>query len=300
MRKTVFVLLIFVFLLTAVGCGVRQSATSNVSLSEERSYSINGVFFDAKASTTHALTAEESGFAEDAVQQRIIRNAELSLDVENLDVALEELERLIKQSTGFVANSSVSGRGENRTAWLTIRVPEARLDSFLIEGKELGKVLHTNIYTNEVTLQYIDLEARISNLERQEERLLSILDKAENIEDILRIEQELGRIRGQLETLTGEFRYLRNQVEYSTVSMTLRETPTASPVITGSGLKGVWQRGTAGLVNTVNAMLTGLGNLLVFLLTFLPLFALLAAIAAAAAYIGKKTGRGGPRTPDAE
>jgi energy-converting hydrogenase Eha subunit E len=241
----------------------------------------------------------DDGSAGNSGPQRVIRNADLSLDVENLDAALDELGRNVRQAGGFVANSSVSGRGENRSARLTIRVPEARLDSFLEQGSKLGKVNYVDISSDDVTLRYIDLEARIHNLERQEERLLSILDKAETIEDILRIEQELARVRGQLESLTGEFRYLRDRVDYSTVTISMRETPTASPVITGSGLKGVWQRGIAGLVNTVNGMLTGLGSILVFLLTFLPLFALLTVIAVVAVFIMKRIGKDGRRTPDA-
>jgi energy-converting hydrogenase Eha subunit E len=102
-----------------------------------------------------------------------------------------------------------------------------------------------------------------------------------------------------LESLTGEFRYLRDRVDYSTVTISMREASTASPVITGSGLKGVWQRGVAGLVNTVNGMLTGLGSALVFLLTFLPLFALLTVIAVVAVLVMKRMGKDGPRTPDA-
>lgn len=140
----------------------------------------------------------------------------------------------------------------------------------------------------DVTLHYVDLEARIRNAERQEERLLEILGKAETVEDILRVEQELARVRGQLEAMTAEFRYLSDQVDFSTISVSLKETPTASPTITASGLRGVWQRGVAGLVNSVNAMLTGLGSGLVFLFTALPYFLLLAGVGVPTAIVARK------------
>lgn len=297
MRRAIYVLLIFVLLLAVAGCGGKQSTSAPSAPQEDRA--ISEELGKGAAPAPSMPPYGEDGSAGDSGPQRVIRNADLSLDVENLDASLDELNRAVRQAEGFVANSSVSGRGENRSARLTIRVPEARLDSFLEQGKELGKVNHVDISSDDVTLRYIDLEARIHNLERQEERLLSILDKAETIEDILRIEQELGRVRGQLESLTGEFRYLRDRVDYSTVTIYMRETPTASTVITGSGLKGVWQRGIAGLVNTVNGMLTGLGSMLVLVLTLLPLLALLTVFAVVVVFVRRRIGKNGPRTPDA-
>jgi hypothetical protein len=127
---------------------------------------------------------------------------------------------------------------------------------------------------------------------------LSVLDKADTVEDILRVEKELERVRGELESLTGEFRYLRDQVDYSTIQVYLRETPTASPVITGSGLRGVWQRGVEGLVNTVNVMFTGIGNMLVYLITILPFLAVLLLIIVPVIILINRLAKKGPRTPE--
>jgi len=98
------------------------------------------------------------------------------------------------------------------------------------------------------------------------------------VQEILDIEKELERVRGQLESLTGEFRYLRDQVEYATVNIHLTESPKASPVITGAGLRGVWQRGLLGLTASINGLLASLGDALVFLLTSLPYLLIVAII----------------------
>lgn len=230
-------------------------------------------------------------------EQKLIRTASISLDVENLDMSLQEITAAVRKAEGFVAESNLHGPAGNRLAYLTLRIPAARLDSLLAELETLGKRTEKSTGSSDVTLQYVDLEARIRNLERQEERLLAILDKADVVEDVLRVEQELARVRGQLESMTAEFRYLRDRVDYAAIHVSLRETPTASPTITGSGLRGVWQRGTAGLVNSINAMLTGLGNMMVALMSALPYLFIIALLAVPVYLMVRRFA--GPRTPGA-
>jgi predicted small lipoprotein YifL len=179
MRRAVYVFLVVVLLLAVAGCGSKQNASSPPSAPQEDRAISEELGNKGVAPAPGMPPYGDDGSTGDSGPQRVIRNADLSLDVENMDAALDELDRAVRQAGGFVANSSVSGRGENRSAMLTIRVPEARLDSFLEQGKDLGKVNYVDISSDDVTLRYIDLEARIHNLERQEERLLSILDKAE-------------------------------------------------------------------------------------------------------------------------
>lgn len=288
-RKKVLLMVVVLLLALAAGCGTgRKTQTQPGEPALDRAVAPPKMAEEAQSSVD-----PDGGLA--GSTQRVIRNAELSLDVEDMDRALAELEAAARRAGGFVAHSSLSGRkGENRFASLTLRVPEARFDTFIEEAAALGRLNFRNTYTQDVTRQYIDLEARIRNLEHQEKRLLTILEKAQTIEDILHVERELERVRGQLEALTAEFRFLRDRVEYSTVTITLRETPMASPVITGSGLKGVWSRGIAGLVNTVNAMLGGFGNFLVFLLTALP-YLLLAVVILLPAALAVRRFRG--KTP---
>lgn len=300
MKQRLHVLALLVVVLVALaGCGARSSDTSNSA--KQEGYA--GAPAPASPPMYDAV-AEESRAAGDAsftsAEQKLIRNADISLDVENIDGALEEVRRIVKAVGGFAAESSISGgTGDNRRAWLTLRVPAAKLDVVLEDIEGLGK--RTNLHTGDqdVTLHYVDLEARIRNAQRQEERLLDILGKADTVEDILRVEQELARVRGQLESMTAEFRYLSDRVDYGTISVSLRETPKASPTISSSGLKGVWQRGVTGLVNSVNGMLIGLGNLLVLILTALPYLLLLAAVGIPLLVVLRKLRANRPRTPDA-
>jgi hypothetical protein len=301
-RGTVFIVLLVVLLLLA-GCGMQQSKDSGAVFPEESAPAAPAFDGDMKEGIDASFGNRAGEVFQDTVVdetgQKVIRNADLSLDVEDMDKTLADISLAVRQAGGIVANSSLSGRkGEDRSANLTLRVPQAHFDSFLDTVTVLGRQNSRNTAIRDVTLTYIDLEARIRNLEHQEERLLSVLDKADTVEDILRVEKELERVRGELESLTGEFRYLRDQVDYSTIQVYLRETPTASPVITGSGLRGVWQRGVEGLVNTVNVMFTGIGNMLVYLITILPFLAVLLLIIVPVIILINRLAKKGPRTPE--
>lgn len=293
------VLLLVVVLLVLAGCG--SGTQTNESMPDK------GVGFEQAPAPAPASPPEraleqprptaDGSFA--GAEQKLIRTAEIALAVENIDDALAEISRAASIAGGYAAELNISGADGERFAWLTLRVPVTKLDQVLAEIEVVGKRTSLRMGDQDVTLQYIDLEARIRNAARQEERLLEILDKAKTVEEILRVEQELARVRGQLESMTAEFRYLSDQVDFSTISVSLQETPTASPTITGSGLRGVWQRGVAGLINSVNAMLTGLGSGLVFLFTAFPYFLLLAGVSiptviVARKFLGKKL-----RKPDA-
>ncbi len=278
-RKTMaFILAALALLVLLAGCGARQkTAYPGAEMPAPAAPPAFGRVEERGAQG--AGKPDDTAHVSLAVEQKLVQNAERSIEVEDMDAAVSRLEAMVRAAGGLVADSSQSGRpGENRYASFTLRVPTDRFDGFLEELDTLGKVTNRRKYANDVTMYYIDLEARIRNLTRQEERLLEILDKAETVEDILRVEQELSRVRGQLESLSGEFRYLKDRVDYSTIHVYLRETPAASTVITAQGLKGVWGRGFAGLVRSVNTMLAGLGNLVVAGLTLLPYLLLLALV----------------------
>ena len=97
---------------------------------------------------------------------------------------------------------------------------------------ELGNVKSISENTKDVTMQYIDLEARIANMEAQEERMRT-LERAETIGEIMEIERELGRIRGSIESMSGEFKYLRERVNYSSINIGLRKRSGTEVIIGG-------------------------------------------------------------------
>jgi hypothetical protein len=215
----------------------------------------------------------------DVIDRQLIKTAHLSIGVPEFSAASREVERITVEAGGYVLRSSshVTDTGHRRGS-VTIRVPETNFLSVIGELEKIGEVKSRSTSAQDVTEEYIDLEARLENYERQEARLLEILNKAETVEDILRVEDQLGRVRGEIERLTGRLRYLNERIEMAAITVELYEP---EPITRSWGLRNALKLAVAGFITTVNA-------LIVFIGYALPL----AVILSAAYYYRKK--RAGP------
>ena len=138
------------------------------------------------------------------------------------------------------------------SANLVLRVPSTSLSTVLERIRPLGRVLAEQASRTDVTAQHIDLTARINNLRLQEQRLLTLLGKAENLGDIFALENELARIRTEIENYEGQLRFLDEQVSLSTISLYLQ------PTGAGPGPEsGFWER----LVDAFLKSLSWMGRL---------------------------------------
>jgi hypothetical protein len=157
-------------------------------------------------------------------QERVvIYNAHVSLETSNIEGTLARIRGLAESYGGYVAGSSRSTYGMQSRAEIAIRVPKDRFHTALQQIESYGKVIDEGTTSEDITQQYIDLKARLSNLQKQEERLREILDMANTIDEILRVESELGRVRGEIESLQGQINYLEGNAEMSLISVTLAE-----------------------------------------------------------------------------
>ncbi len=162
----------------------------------------------------------------------LIRTGSLRMRVEDVEKSHEEVVRIAREANGYLANTSLSSEQGPPRAAMTIRVPSENLDDVIREIAALGKVLKREMGTQEVTEEYVDLSSRKRNLEREEERLLELLDRAGKISDLLQVEQYLGNVRGQIERIAGRMRYLENRVGLSTLNINL-EGPEPAPSVGG-------------------------------------------------------------------
>ncbi|NIM45088.1 MAG: DUF4349 domain-containing protein [Nitrososphaeria archaeon] len=163
------------------------------------------------------LTGLEAG------ERMVIYTSQVSVEVEDVDAAINEIQSIAEGLGGFVEAVSVSG-GQRKSGYITIRVPQEEFYSVIRRIEGIGNVTNKEVLGKDVTEQYIDLEARLNNAKSEEERLLAILEKATEVKDILLIEKELMRVRETIERLTGQLQYLESRVAYSTISIYLEET----------------------------------------------------------------------------
>lgn len=155
--------------------------------------------------------------------RKVVKSANLSLVVNKAREAVEELKAIAKKSNGFVESANVYETGDNRVAGsITLRIPSDRFDDALREAKGIAvKVTHESVNAQDVTKQFVDLEARLRNFKAQEEQYLLILKRAEKISDILSVTQSLNGVRENIERLQAEMNYLSAQIDMATISIEL-------------------------------------------------------------------------------
>ena len=163
--------------------------------------------------------------------RKLIRNAQVELEVTNFETAVERLTTLAAEAKGFVAtqNSSKLPNGKLQGT-IVIKVLPENLESFLQKARALGELKNQSIGTEDVTKAYFDTDARLRNAKRMEERLLEMLQKKTGkVSDLLEVEKELGRVREQIEQMQGELKYYDALVQYATVTVSLAEKDLNEP-----------------------------------------------------------------------
>lgn len=187
---------------------------------------------DATQAALQLATADES------VERKIIKTGNLELHVADLDASAEQIRKLVKDAGGFVASQSFFAQpGSWPRCNLTLRVPSGEFDRVMAELRKHGEVRHLRIGTQDVTEEFIDLEARLRNLEREEGVLLDLFERrTTKLTDVLEVERELSRVRGDIETTQGRLRYLKHKVSLSTIEVQLTEIGEAA-----IGPTGRWQ-----------------------------------------------------------
>jgi len=156
-------------------------------------------------------------------ERMVIYNAYVSLETGDIQGTLTKIRSLAESYGGYVAGSSRSSYGVQATAEITIRVPKDKFHVAVQEIETYGKVLDERTTSEDVTQQYIDLKARLENLQRQEKRLNEILGMAQTVDEVLNVERELERVRGEIESLQGQINYLERSVAMSVITVGLKE-----------------------------------------------------------------------------
>lgn len=192
--------------------------------------------------------------------RKLTRRIGLDAETEDLDGLMTAIEKKVAQLGGYVENRKVySGSAyaayeQRRYADLTIRIPAENLDAFVSHVGDVSNVTSSSETAEEVTLKYVATESRIKALQAEESRLLALIEKAENLSELLQLESRLTEVRTELEETTSLLKLYDNLVDYGTVELEISEvqvlTPTEEP--------GFWQRiadGFAGSMKNLGVIL---------------------------------------------
>lgn len=259
------VALCLLLMLSLCACGSRQTSRAAYESSyEEPSYRYaydeaavadetygglapTAMYASASGANTNAATssAKESSretgsddSTSDLNPEKIIYSADATVETTAFDDAIAALEAMISSHGGWVESSSVNGakyasisRGTktNRSANYTLRVPNEAFSPMMNELSSLGNVPYSHVYTENVTSQYYDTQARLTTYEAQEQRLIELLEKAETVSDVIEIENELTDVRYRIESLQTSLRSWDRRVSWSTIYLTINEVSEYTP-----------------------------------------------------------------------
>lgn len=212
--------------------------------------------------------------------RKLIRTIDLQVETQEFDALVEQIEDQIAELGGYIESSSISGKrmsedGRSRSASLTVRIPNQKLDAFVSEVSEQGNVTRKSETTEDVTLQYTDVESRKKALETEQERLWVILEKADTLESVIALEERLSEIRYQLESYESRLRLYDNQVDYGTVNLSVSEVR----VLTTVESDGIGTRIQKGFRQNVTNLYEFLVDLVVWFVTSLPILVPLGIVA---------------------
>ena len=179
--------------------------------------------------TTVELTAPpvEKSVAEDSknmTEQKLIKNGDISFEVKNIKNTKTFLQKVISKHKGYISSEKIEDYRINPTEILTVRVPNSNFDNIINNiSLQVGEFDSKRIDIEDVTADFVDIEARLKNKKQLEGKYQELLAKANNMTDILKIEKEISLIREDIESTEGRLRYLNNQVGYSTLIITYYE-----------------------------------------------------------------------------
>jgi hypothetical protein len=157
----------------------------------------------------------------------IIRTGRVVIEVDSLERAVARLREIAASLGGYVANSSRSGGGEQlQSATLEIKLPAERFEGAIALLRGVGEVEGEDVSTQDVGEEFVDVTARVANARRLEERLVDLLARRTGkLDDVLRVERELARVREEIERYEGRLRYLQSRAAVSTLAVTVHEPP---------------------------------------------------------------------------
>jgi len=157
----------------------------------------------------------------DTTQRQVLYQASVLIEVQTVSTALTQVQTLAQSLGGTVDNMSSNGGPDEEQATITIRVPEDQFFNALSKLQSFGTVQSQSMSSQDVTEQFIDLQARLTSAQAEEQSLLTLLSKAQAIGDIISIQQQLTDVRSQIETLQGQINYIQNRVDMSSITVTL-------------------------------------------------------------------------------
>ncbi|CAK7086773.1 DUF4349 domain-containing protein [Tissierella sp.] len=270
-RKSIFIMIsILVFTLIISGCSSKKSQSYDMSIQDTAPAEPSAEMEERGMDSVAEDEKSEYGLIE---PDKIITTISISMQTKEFMDTVEKLNSLIGKYKGYIENSDISYNNYVYSTSLkhsqySIRIPRESLDNFKNELKEIGNIISENTSKVDITKQYRDTESRLKVLEVKEGRILDLLKKAEKMEDIIALENQLSNIIYEKENLTANIMDMDDKVNYSTVNFYLEEVAKLTP---GENIKTpFWTKVGNAFKDSLYFFTYNIENLIISFIYFLP------------------------------
>ncbi len=271
MKKLSAILICLVLILSLAACGASVKENDAAEMITEGAYmtqDTDGKFYSVSENSSVVNTAAgvENGTK---TEEKIIKTVDLTVQTKEYDTYISALTASVSANGGYVETAETNSGGyysSNRYATYTVRIPAEKLDAFLTAANENGKIVTKTENQQNVTLEYVDLESRISAYKTEQATLTGLLEKAESLENVLSIQERLSEVNYQIESYTAQLRVLENRVSYSTVTLRIDEVERVTETE-----PSLWERIKNTFLDNVDELVDWLGDAVVGVIGGLPI-----------------------------
>lgn len=255
----------------AYNMGSSGGATKDMMYAEEASIGRMAAPLIAPAPSQGIMPIYDQYAPTETTDRLIIKNGNMGIQVNDVAATLSTLGTKIEALGGFVISSNVYNIERAPQGYLQVRVPVEKFEEARSVVRSSGKLTSDSVSGQDVTEEFVDIEARLKNLKATEEQFLNILNEAQDVEDILAVQRELSNVRAQIESYEGRKDYLSKSAQFSTLSIELTTNPEEVPIVDE---KKPWQPlavlkdASRGLVELGQGMV----NFLIWIIVFLPVW----------------------------
>ncbi len=267
-RKIYVWILVLLISVVLVGCGNAKDSVTGNSMTND-SFTSEEIIKDTEDTS--------SSLPED---RKLIQTVNMSVETENLDAVLTQIENRISELNGYVESSNIQNGSaysdvRYRSASITVRIPAKSLNDFVDKVGEISNVVSSQKTVDDITLNYVATESRMKALQAEEERLLELMAQADTMSDLLTVEKRLTEVRTELESVASALRVFDNQVTYATIHLNVEEVKEYTEVTEPDS---IWQRIGNGFKKSMKNIGNFFEELFVFLVVASPYLLLTAII----------------------
>ena len=280
---TVILLLVVLFLLT------RQSAVFNPATLLSRNvgapqyvdsmmeFSPSSLPVSGGGGISSPMYYDKSSTDIGATDRKVITESYFSVVVKNIRDSISNITSQVESLGGFVVNTSASYPEENATGYLSVRVPAEKRENFFAFVRDTGiRVVSENISGRDVTDQYTDYQARLQTLEKTKAKFEAMMDQATTVDEILKVQQSIIQIQNQIDSITGQLKYLENTSSSSLVTINLATDEYSLPYAPAQPWRPevIFKQAVRSMVGNLRSV----GSIGIYLLVYSPAIILLIAV----------------------